>query len=194
MYNITSANNTIVFTEGVSTATARLPVGSYNITNLIDAVDAVMTSASPNAYTYTSSYSSLTLFMTISSTGNFTFNWANANATAYAIMGYNKVNTTSAASHTSTNAINLSYPQYLFISIDDVALEEGPWLAQVPVPVGTGQLVYNSINTQYPNKKLSNTTTGIFEIQLRLWDQNLNEITSLLGNTWSTTIIFKFDY
>jgi hypothetical protein len=82
----------------------------------------------------------------------------------------------------------------LFISIDDVALEEGPWLAQVPVPVGTGQLVYNSINTQYPNKKLSNTTTGIFEIQLRLWDQNLNEITSLLGNTWSTTIIFKFDY
>ena len=66
IYNVTSSNNTLDFTDGAA-VTATLPVGSYNINTLLAELKIQMNAVGSQAYTIT--YSTITMKITISAAG-----------------------------------------------------------------------------------------------------------------------------
>ena len=119
-YNITSANNIILFNEGSGNLIATLTKGNYNITELIIEIKNKMDLIGVN--TYTVSYDKITMKLTISSTGSYILSFASSISTIWNMLGYNNVNTISNISHTSDNIIDLISVKYIQIVIPEIGI------------------------------------------------------------------------
>lgn len=111
IYNVRSTNNVVAWTDSAGTWTASLPSGSYTGSTLATALKTLMDATSGLVYTVT--YSSTTGKLTFSESiaGNINFDFATTTAsTAHDVLGVGAVNTTPAATYTSTNVINLASP------------------------------------------------------------------------------------
>lgn len=114
VYNITVANNTVVFDDG-AVRTATIPVGYYTNASLSSAIGTQMTSASGIA-TYTAAIDSTTLLMTITGILAYTIN--HTSTTLSAVIGFPTTGTSvSALTQTSTQATVLD-SAYFIISLD----------------------------------------------------------------------------
>lgn len=118
-YNITNANNIIVFNEPGGTGldiTATLTNGAYNAVQLTAHIASVMTTASTGAVVYTSTSSTISQHFTITGSANNILKFSGA-GTCRDVIGFEAVDTTSALTHTGTKAYALDTITQIFIDI-----------------------------------------------------------------------------
>ena len=116
LYNVNLNNNKVYFTESSILKTATLTNGYYTQSELATQLQTQMNSAGSNTYTIT--FNSNTYQYTISSTGNFGFQFAtNTTASARKLIGYSLANKTESTSSTSNNVIDLNPIKCIYIDL-----------------------------------------------------------------------------
>lgn len=85
MWAFTSANDIVPITEGATTTYVAIPNGTYDTGAAMAAELQTALNAASLMNTYTVTFSSTTLLLTISATGSFSINWATAYAAGKAI-------------------------------------------------------------------------------------------------------------
>jgi len=101
IYNITTANNRLDFTDGI-TYTITIPPGAYTVNSLIGSHQTLL-NATPSALNFTVSYSATTLKVTISANGSFQLLFgtgSNASFSCSKELGFESIDTINANSHT----------------------------------------------------------------------------------------------
>jgi len=117
IYNITSVNNLIYFSEGSTALVATITPGAYNSTSILTAISTAMTSSSTSSYTYTATFNQNTFMITITSTGSFTLTFStNTTNSAGYILGFT-TNTSAGTSQTGNQVIQLNQPLFYYITI-----------------------------------------------------------------------------
>lgn len=117
-YPINSNNNIIYFNEDAgANATATITPGSYTPSALASHIGTIMTAASPNARTYTATYSTtLNAFVITVSAGTFRFRFASGTtSTARKVLGFTAVDGVLSASQTSPNQPQLNLTSVIYI-------------------------------------------------------------------------------
>ena len=124
-YVFDSSNNVLVFYEAATpNLTATITPGSYSASDLCTELGARMTAASAalgNTQTYTVTYSTTANTLTITSTAGFVMRLDYVGSPWYE-LGFPSIQTGSSISHTSTNAVCLNPPSYLYLSIEGLGL------------------------------------------------------------------------
>jgi hypothetical protein len=122
-YDININCNSLTYTENGVPINITIPIGMYNVNSLASILSSSLTSNSINSYTYTITYPNA---YTSANTNKFTFTCSNTSVpisfifssnSLYQQMGFNNnsINTFSSGSITSTNSINISYINRLFL-------------------------------------------------------------------------------
>lgn len=119
-YNIDSFNNNILFNEGAGNLTATIPVGNYAISELVSEIKTQMDIVGSDTYTVT--YNTKTMKLTIASTGTFSLLFNTSTSEIWEMIGFTKTNTSVGASHTGTNVIDLVRIKYIQIIIAELGL------------------------------------------------------------------------
>lgn len=120
----TRENNHIIFEDStLATIDVTIPVGTYNITDLINAMKTAMEAASPDTFTFT--YDLTTLKLTISSSDpNFSLKFADSspgvNNTLWYEIGFNNVDTAISATQVGVRNVLLTGPPNYFISLGEL--------------------------------------------------------------------------
>lgn len=149
VHNIDSTNDTIAFNDGTAALIASVAAGIYSASTLASAIATAMTAASSGygGLTFTGSFNSSTLLITISATGNFTLSLTDAHATIAAALGFATTsNLSGAATYTATKISTLYEPSFLEILIDPFAKpgltsSAKPFSFIVPVNVNAGDII-----------------------------------------------------
>jgi hypothetical protein len=118
-YTINDSNNIIYFIDGVTNFEVTIIPGIYNSDNIGLAIKNAMKSV---GYVGTiSTYFSENIYtLTIVSTTNFSLQFGTFMAnSAYQILGFDSVDTSLDIAHEKDNAINLSIPPCIFITINE---------------------------------------------------------------------------
>ena len=149
VYPVNSTNNIIYFNENATNKTATIPVGVYSTSgsnSILTAVGNALTTASGGFATFTATISSITNFITITSTQNFSLKLAtNTSNSAYKIIGFTQTDTSAATTQTGSTIPNLSGNSSISLNIANISAS---WLGRssgqilVPLDVGFGALKY----------------------------------------------------
>lgn len=119
LYNITSTNNTIYWVRG-GALTAQLIEGAYDITGLLTEIADAMTTED-GVQSYTATYDSRTMRITITGTAAFVLNCTTTTNSAWYLLGFETdADTISATTHAADNVIRLDLPAYLLLSIAEL--------------------------------------------------------------------------
>lgn len=138
IYPIRSGRNQIVFNEGKGNLTATIDEGFYDATNFAAAVKTALDAASTTPLVYTVSISTTTNRITISTTANFSINFASSSSEMWKILGFSQgITTTSALSCTGTMPVRLDNDEYLLLEIMNVSND--------------------NLNTQFPSTSIVDT-------------------------------------
>ena len=125
-YNVRSsgldANNIFIFSEngGITTITATIVAGYYTSTSIITALTSAINTASPNHYTYTITYNTITGLFNITSTGNFVVMYSSSTNSWLSInwlLGFIQISNAAATTQSAQSAPMLDYYQYLYFRI-----------------------------------------------------------------------------
>lgn len=117
-YNVNSYNNQITFIDNLSvTHTITIPNGSYNINNLLTAIQTALNAASALVFTLT--YNSTTFKLTISTTDNFQLLFGSGLNQLNYLLGFSSIDLNGANSYTSDLCVSLSF-NYIVIKIDEI--------------------------------------------------------------------------
>lgn len=133
-------NNKIYFNENSTNKTATVAAGYYTDSTLPAAIKSALDSASGGFATFTVTISGATKKTTITSTQNFSLTFGtNTSASIARILGFNKIDTSAATSHTASNIINLSEPLSATIRINQATAggfygTNGSW-GQIIIPL-----------------------------------------------------------
>lgn len=121
-YLIQSGFNTFILQEGITQTTITIPQGNYNRNSLASTVQSLLTSNSPNKWTYTISYPNINI---TADTGTYTFTVSGNSSqpslifttSLYEQLGFNINSTNPFVSNTlvSPNVTNLSIETTLFL-------------------------------------------------------------------------------
>ena len=118
IYNISSSNNIVTFTENATLKTATIPVSAYNSDELATELASILTTASGGYNTYTVTYNTETYMFTFSATNAFMLNCSKAKF-PYHELGFSNSDTSSATSITSSYIVSLEQPNELIVSIHE---------------------------------------------------------------------------
>lgn len=193
VYNISASNNTIPFVVGVNTLTATLPVGNYTSDSLAAAVATALTSAANGTgVTFTASVSATTGQMTITaSSGTFQLLFSQS-GTPWRELGFTNTNTSTAASLTGPNVVQISLPNFLFINVSEFSGSNN-YIATSTQTTATfyAPLSTNGFNiSQFDERDFhqvlvfSPSISGISNLTVNVQDGNGNPV-SLNGADWS---------
>lgn len=198
IYTTDATNNVInwVETTGMTALTTIIPPGSYNTVTLASEVSSLMTSksaASGNSLTYTVTFNVPQQKFTITSTGDFVFNWTGSNL-ANVQLGFSAPTAqTSSNSQTSNQVVDLSGNRFLYLRIggnnypqtsgsDEAALG----CFKIQLMSSPGSIQYYSLNQGFDNKVyVRDEAANFINIQV------LNEkgvLVNLNGLEWSLTL------
>lgn len=191
-FNVNSTNNKVYFIDADAVAyTATIISGSYTSSTLPAALVAAMELVS--AQTYTVTFSSTTGKLTITpGAGTISMLFSTySTATARYLLGFEAEDTTAAASVTSTNSVDLSYPPSVAIMINE-ALDTnyGPFREtgseySIYVPFSQAYGAYTDQSSFDIQQKIKLRTTK--SLNIRLLDHDNNEI-DLNGVNWEFLI------
>lgn len=123
-YGVNSTNNIIYFNENIgANATATITSGNYTPSTLGSHLATILTAASPNARTYTVTYSTITNAFTITvSAGTFRFSFGtNTAMSAFRVLGFNQVDGVLSASQTSPNQPQLNLTSVMCLRSSELA-------------------------------------------------------------------------
>lgn len=118
MYNVNANNNIIYFDDGTP-LTATIPVGNYDVFDLVSTIEAQL-NASPSALIFVVTYSLITMKLTITGSAPFSFTFSNLLNSMAPVLGFNNVDYPINAIQIATNVVNLSVPIYLKIVINEL--------------------------------------------------------------------------
>jgi hypothetical protein len=114
--NVTSSNNTLVITKGVSTTTYTLDAGNYNALTFTTALSSLL-----SADGYSVTYSTTTNKLTFTNASSFTIN---STSTCLLLLGFESgSDTTSGTSLTSSYGCDLSGDNVLYISFPSLTTQ-----------------------------------------------------------------------
>lgn len=153
-YVVNSSNNTFTLLEPAS-ATVTIPVGNYTSLTLPTALGSALTSASPGGRTYTVTYSSTTLKLTITaSAGTFTLV---VNTDLQLFLGLDATSASSGTTLVAPDVAQITGPNYLYLNSDTLGslfstylpstapnfpVSKGPQLARIPINNNPGDVLY----------------------------------------------------
>ena len=150
-YTVNSSNQSIDFKEGGGPELyATITNGMYDISNLLSAIKTAMDDAPGSDSTYTATYSSITGFITISATGNFSLifssNGTNYSTSLATLLGFDKSDSTDATSATGTKIPQISRPYHFDIVIaefpNEISTSADNYLSFIiPVDVDSGSVI-----------------------------------------------------
>lgn len=194
-YNIPANNNTFTIVQNGAPLTVELTAGTYNKYNLLTELQTKLTAAgsgvgrsfvvtypsNPDKYKYVFTYTG--------GTGAVSFVFTNS---LYAQLGFNKnsTNTFTGGSLTSTNCINLSFINKVFIRSDIVSGGNDDILMEI-MSYGSCPMLslcyYQQQILEANIKTFSNTTLNSWRFSLTDIDGN---IVDLNGIGWSFALLF----
>jgi len=115
-YNVNSYNNTVSIRIAGITYTGNITPGAYNVSTLLPALKSCLdTMATPAGVTFTTSYDSATMKITI--TSNTGVGFALLNSSALKVLGFSPADTGDAGSHTSDRTVDLMYTNTIRLTI-----------------------------------------------------------------------------
>jgi hypothetical protein len=193
IYNISTNNNVISFTENSVLKTATIPVGTYTGDTLADAVETAMNTASATYNVFEVEYDHTTYKVTFSvPTTNNPFRLdCSANLFPYSELGFSKVNTASSTTIRSPSPVSLSKPHAIVVSIPELdnTILTGTYgihgSCVIPVGLNLGRTLHYE-----PENKIINTlnnTKNVSTISVKLLDLDNNKI-DLNGSDWTLNI------
>ena len=184
-----STNNIIKFSEGSNNFTATIPTGTYTISELVSTLPGLFNTSGATG-TYATTYIDITGNITISSTSTFSLLF---NATSpYYQLGFLNQTYGPGTTFTSTNAINLSPPPYLYIDISDLGIpnlkgfSSQPFLGTWPILLNGSSYTFSSWNNYSVVLPFTKSQSS-FRIALRSADGNLSGI----RNDWGFTALLS---
>lgn len=155
-YNLTTANNVFIGTEGINRVEVSVPVGLYNINSLLIALADALTANATLTGTYTATINPTTQLVTLTSTVAFII----VDTPLARQLGFVDTPTSSATSHTATELYDLSSIRQVYIQVSGIPVTSifnngfRNILATVPlVNAEFGQIIYQSYDSE------SNTIT-----------------------------------
>ena len=175
-YDVATNYNTFTLKEGVTSVTITVPVGMYNVNSLGTAVGTLLSSASPNGYTYTLTYPNSA---TSVNTNKYTITCSNVVTTKqlifttsmYQQLGFasNSTNTFSTAPLTSTNSISISYINRVFLKTNACSTAQDNILQEILVAgqyPSTSFVYYENINFDTNSKEFTNPLNNAWDFSL----------------------------
>lgn len=186
-YNIKSGfNNTIVFNDGTD-RTVTLNPGNYSASAIATEIQTKL-NASASSLTFTVSFSSNTMKMTIAADGAFVLKFTNSQS-CWRELGFTNTDTSSATSHTGTNVISLDRPHHIYIHVAEldsrIETSSSSFFPHFVLNINSnaGDLsFYHSLSsfsqTIYMNR------TSLHNLNITLTDEDGNDI-DLNGSEWS---------
>ena len=197
------ANNKFIFSEngGTTILTASLSAGYYTSTTIITALTTAINSASVNSYLYTITYSALTGFITISSTGNFVIMYSssvNGWLSINWLLGFNQKSNSVATSQTAQTCPFFDYYQYLYFRIglnfkgnyDETGSKNN--IIKIPITAPQGAIQYYNDLSDNKFDILGNESDIISLFTVQLLDSD-GYYVNLNGRQVSLTITFYYD-
>ena len=122
IYNVrTGINDQMCWYHSGSSYHFQIPAGQYNISALLTQIQIGMNATDANSYALT--YNSSTFFVTITGTSAFSLNFASNSFSSTSCsleIGFNQADTASSISISGTNAVDLSFPNLIFICIPEI--------------------------------------------------------------------------
>jgi hypothetical protein len=190
IYNISTTNNVITFTENSTLKTATIPVGSYTADVLCDEIQNAMDTASGGYNTFTVGYNSNTFKISFSAGNPFILH-CSANLFPYSELGFNQTDTSSSTSVVATLPVNLAKPHAIVVSIPelDTRIITGSnavdGVCIVPVGLNIGRTLYY----EPENKTVTtlNSPRNVSAITIKLCDAD-NNIIDLNGSDWTMSL------
>lgn len=193
-YVFDSTNNLIVFNEGGSDLTATITPGNYDATTIITEIKTRMDAA--GTLTYTPTYNSSTLKLTIAATGAFVLKFSQA-GTAYKQLGWNAADTASSATQVAPRVINLAGFNYLYITVKNfvargLTSDLQNFSFKVQVPNDPGEVVFYTQNSGI-NQITFQQNAGFSEQDMKISLRNPDgQLVELNGRDWSCTLRVTF--
>lgn len=190
-YNITSSNNSFTVTEGANTVSVSLTPGLYSINTLLTLLGTALTDNATLTGTYTCTLDSITQYVTISCTTNFTVISTGALARQ---LGF--VNATAqAGTEVATELYDLSSLREVYIQVTNIPVSSlfnsgvRNIIGKVPL-VGAqfGEIVYHSYDSEATMINFVSTEL-VDTIGISLVDSSGNLMDNL-GIEWSLEFVF----
>lgn len=117
LYNITSTNNKLTFNDGTNPYTVTIPVGNYNIVDLIGELETLM-NATASSHVFDITYDEKTYKVTIEETSgpsNFSLLFSTGDDQMFKELGFAQIDLSAAATYTSSKAIDLSGQAFVYL-------------------------------------------------------------------------------
>ena len=176
-YLVPQGYNQFTLQEGTSSVTINFPIGNYTRASLANTLNTILSSNSPNGYTYKVTYPNTGTSVDL---GLYTFTVSGNGSTQpsfifttsmYQQLGFatNTTNTFSANTLTSTNVANLSTETTLFIHSDMCQNSEGDDVLQEIYSSGDASFSFINFQNLTPKeygKVLSTNTSNVFKFWL----------------------------
>ena len=194
-YNVSSQNNKVYFTDGVTDYEATLVNGIYDTDSILDAVKVAMEATSYSG-TITVTFDAIAHLYQISSSTNISLQFGTYTTNSISeLLGYNNVNTALGLTHIANNVCNLSVPEYFFINLSGVNSnvqttnsETGTFV--VFITTNSGGVNYHFENTNYKSSSKWNVHP-LQTVRVTLKERG-NKIFDINGVNWS--MLLKLSY
>jgi hypothetical protein len=190
IFNITSGNNVITFTENSTTKTATLTPGNYNANTLKDEVKRVMDAASSSYNTFTVDVNYTVFGYSFQAANPFQLN-CSAALFPYRELGFYTTDTASATQILSTRSYSLDRPHNIIVSINELdnQIITGSFgingVFVLPVSENLGSVLHFE-----PEYKIGNTLhnpVNLTTLNIKLLDASGNYV-DLNGSDWSMVL------
>jgi hypothetical protein len=194
---VQEGQNTLTLTEeDVNTATITIPAGNYNRSNLKSVLQTLLTTNSPNAYTYVISVPNSA---SSGDTGKYTFSCVghtlqpkltfSSDNNLYELLGFDSgsTNSFSAGSLVSSNVVKLTKEDSIFIHSDIVGGISGDILQEIYSVDSPdfSNIIFHNHATDHYEQEMNGTTNNIFRFYLTNEDGIKLELNGL---NWSMTL------
>jgi|SRR5579885_75937 len=198
IYNIqTNVNDRFNFFRG-SSFSYQIPAGAYTINNLLSTIQTGINGLDANSYSLT--YNTTTMKVTITGTGAFSLNWAsNANASTgcYSVLGWTKADTSSSTSITAPNVPALQNPTNILMIISELGTDKytttnaNKYTFIVPNTVDSGEIIEYFPNDENYQVIAFGTPMNFTKFTVSLFDDT-NSLINLNGSEWNMSLQFEY--
>jgi hypothetical protein len=175
-YDVATNYNTFTLREGITSVVITVPVGMYNVNSLATTIGTLLSSASPNGFTYTLTYPNSA---TVVNTNKYTITCSNSATSKqliftnsmYQQLGFaiNSTNTFTGATLVSTNSISISYINRVFLKTNACSTAQDNILQEILVAgqyPSTSFVYYENINFDINSKEFTNPLNNSWDFSL----------------------------
>ena len=192
IYNITAINSAIYWNAGSGPLSATIAPGAYSVTSLTIALTTAMIAADANEYSV--SYNSTTMKIRIGCDISISLTCSNTTNAIWDVIGFLAADRVPAASHTADDVLQLDFPAYLMVGINELASARavstsgyrGDFI--IPMTVNSQYLELYNHKSSYDIDSEYSAGVTLSRLSIRLQNPDGEEI-SLNGGEWSCLLL-----